>query len=164
MCWSGRAGWWLLLLPKIAVVLVCCASVTGEGDFAHPPSMAFPPSPGSSTTGLASHNATRSFAIAHIAAPLVRHNIPGQAPFPWARARASLSLLQLALERAQEEGSEALHEPTTSAASMMCWSDSGLSVIMWHACRCRRDRFDWQRDFSTSAIATVRQGRLLQAP
>lgn len=44
------------------------------------------------------------FSIAHIASPLIRHNIPGQAPFPSARARASLGLLKLAIERACAEG------------------------------------------------------------
>jgi len=56
--------------------------------------------------GTASDNS--SFTVAHIASPLVRHRLPGQAPFPGARARASIHLLKAALDRASDEGADAI--------------------------------------------------------
>lgn len=49
-----------------------------------------------------------SFNIAHIASPLLRSNLPGVPPFPLARGRSSLRLLELALERAIAEGADAI--------------------------------------------------------
>ena len=44
------------------------------------------------------------FTIAHIASPMIRASLPGQAPFPQVRARKAMALLQLAIERALSEG------------------------------------------------------------
>ena len=61
-----------------------------------------------SRTPVVEASETATFTIAHIASPLVRHCLPGQAPFPSARARESIHLLKAALDRAKEEGADAI--------------------------------------------------------
>lgn len=66
-----------------------------------------PPAPVPSGAAMAA-GPSPGFTIAHIASPLIRQNLPGQAPFPLARARAAMTLFQLALERASAEGVDAI--------------------------------------------------------
>ena len=88
-------------LRALTVAVVCCAWASGAcGAEAGGAEAAVPAARGA---GMAN-----GLTVAHIAAPLIRRRLPGQAPFPQARARLCMELLELALEHAGAEGADAI--------------------------------------------------------
>ena len=94
---------------RVTIALLCHACTSGASGV----TAGGGPGPAAGAVGacggaMAASPAAPGFTVAHIAAPLIRRRLPGQAPFPYARARASMELLELALERAHAEGADAV--------------------------------------------------------
>jgi hypothetical protein len=92
-------------LRALTVAVLCCAWASGVCSVAAGGAEAAVPAVRGA--GMA-RGPPNGFTVAHIAAPLIRRRLPGQAPFPQARARLCMELLELALEHAGAEGADAI--------------------------------------------------------
>ena len=117
------------------LVLACVLNLLRR---AHGGGVGPPPGPPSMSAGLRPVQAPNAgedalpapgFTVVHVAAPLIRCNLPGQAPHPRVRARTALSLLRRALERGIAEGADgiALTGSVISAPPPLRQCDKGAS-------------------------------------